>query len=916
VRISTLEFEGFGPYKERQFIDFDQLGESGLYLINGPTGAGKTTVIDAICFALYGKMASDDADDARARSDFCGPDDPTQVVLVFECAAGRFKVERSPDYMKTKKRGEGLTKAKAICNVYRILPGGEEVSIDDGAPDAKREIPRLVGLSRDQFVQTVVLPQGKFANFLNAKTQEREEILKSIFDTGLYETVADLLKERAKAISDRNREMGQDISLIVRHLGERAEATDEDIDAAVDLARKSLDDALAETLKTWSLPLQQRFEDATRKAESANSEFTAADTSRTLARDEAQAQDQLKKAESTMDKAADGCAQAQERMAAHELALSTLDVENGASAGIDHWTACATEVTRELANLEPLREAESEIERWPEVKKAHDEEVTGLQEQRRELLEKQEALPERMDGLQAIQEQRPTADDWEDLNNRRSKIKRIQETRDELDEEQKKVSKLEEEVRQAQEVAKVASEELANGSRTYLSGIAAELASSLDEGSPCSVCGSTEHPAPANPEPDAITYEMVEALRTKDRKALAALNQLTGALEKLRDSVLALGESLTTSPQEEEQEAKSVEDLAENLATREKDAKAAQSELGKLREDQKSLDKSIADIDTSLGTKQQDHKYAAEEIEKKTAKVRQGRHGFDSIEARITALRALELDVKKLIDALRADDQARDAVAKAKEKLAEFPDREGFADVEAAEEAWQQADECKKSENKSLVTAQRSHQEFTDQCQKITDLATERATLVGDNQGLIRLAEIFDSGRGTEYGLHIYVLRTLFDKVMALANQRFQSLLDGRYRLITQDDSGGDQRKYQGLGVAVQDSLTGKVRSAMSLSGGETFCASLALALGLSDAVRMNAGGIRIDSLFIDEGFGSLDNAQLDEVMNMLNQLSTEGCRVGLISHVDSMKETMNERIDIHAVRKDRPTSLSVSWMQ
>jgi exonuclease SbcC len=236
--------------------------------------------------------------------------------------------------------------------------------------------------------------------------------------------------------------------------------------------------------------------------------------------------------------------------------------------------------------------------------------------------------------------------------------------------------------------------------------------------------------------------------------------------------------------------------------------------------------------------------------------------------------------------------------------------------VQGAEDQWREAKLRKEKADEALLKASLAHQNFTEYHGKIEKVCDQRAALVARNEDLFHVSDVINAGRGTDYGLHIYVLRAMFDTVMALANQRFQSLLNGRFRLVTADDSGDDKRKRLGLGVAVEDALTGKVRSAKSLSGGETFCASLALALGLSDAVRMNAGGIQIDSLFIDEGFGSLDRDQLDEVMSMLNHLSANGRRVGLISHVDSMKESIVERIDVHPARKDQPTSLSVSWMK
>ncbi len=265
----------------------------------------------------------------------------------------------------------------------------------------------------------------------------------------------------------------------------------------------------------------------------------------------------------------------------------------------------------------------------------------------------------------------------------------------------------------------------------------------------------------------------------------------------------------------------------------------------------------------------------------------------------------------RLNDLTRAEDAQREADG----TWADLPQHEAFGDVAAAQEAWLAADATRAGAAHDASTARQQHDRYRSRVDAIARLQDERAERVAADADLLALAEVFSAGRGNDMGIHIYVLRAMFENVMELANRRLESLLNGRYRLVPSEADEGDRRSLQGLGVSVLDGFTDRVRPARSLSGGETFCVSLALALGLSDAVRLNAGGVEIGSLFIDEGFGSLDADQLDEVMVMLGHLSSDGRRVGVISHVDSMKSAIVERIDVTPAAHGRPAVLRVSWM-
>lgn len=915
MRISSLEFEGFGPYKEAQFIDFDQLGESGLFLINGPTGAGKSTIIDAICFALYGKLASDEADSGRMRSDFCGPRDRTRVELVFESAAGRFRVERNPEYMRSKSRGNGETREHAECKLHRILPGGGEETIAYQVASANRELAERVGLTRDQFVQTVVLPQGKFAQFLNADTKDRELILKSIFRTELFERVADTLKLRAIESAKKRDDITREIEWAVRGVGDLRDASEEDLTLCLEFARTLLDDQLREVVSGWRLHLMDSNDLAQTASEEARASFHQADQIRDLARGEheafvaaSEAVSELQSAEESLKGARIDCTTG--------VALvvgTTIAIDN--STDISLWRTRIKEAADIAHELRALLEEEKKVSAWPAEVARRTDEICSLREQANGLEERQRELP----GLIAEQEEArrasPAAQETMEFERESQSLDTREEIRCKRDQLVSTRADLQSAIDRASKAAELAAQEAERAGENYRAGIAAHLASELSENAPCAVCGSTIHPMPAEHVTAAVTFEEFQAHQQDSVRAHQELDDAKRILDKRDEEIEHLQERIKSTPEEDTRARKQLEIWKANLEERTEAARLADVRLPELRDQEKKVAFEISEITKDIALKQQQVDAESEIVEALSVQLDEARGSFRDVHQRLQAIKSLVAAMESLIGALEAVDVAQRKGEAAQTNLAAFGVREGFGDQQAAQQYW---DEAKGKDNEAtseFLRTQGELKQFDERVSALDDLISKRAELVEGDRDLQILAETFNPSRGNDYGLHIYVLRTKFDTVMALANRRLEALLNGRYRLIKEDDIGGDGRKLHGLDVAVEDALTGKVRSAKSLSGGESFCASLALALGLSDAVQSNAGGIRIDSLFIDEGFGSLDSSQLDEVMNMLNHLSSHGRRVGLISHVDSMKEAVIERINVLAARRDRPTSLTVSWM-
>ena len=915
MRIHSLTFRGVGPYRDEQAIDFDALGSSGLYLINGATGAGKSTVIDALCFALYGRLAGDDSDPSRLRSHFAGPSDPTEIDLVFETSAGEFRVIRSPEYLRAKKSGTGQTTAKAECKVFRRLPDGTEQEVATQIASANAELARIVGLTRDQFVQTIVLPQGQFASFLNADTREREEILKRIFDTALVEKVAEILKDDAKGARALRDGMTDRIAEELRLLAALIELDEEASERLQAWALDSLDEPLTDALAAIEPTLLTEVDRLDEAARQAALVASAADARRTEARVEADATAARDLAAERVTSAAVQAADAREALAeASELAAS-LDIEFDASPDPAQWQARSSAAATAAGRLDALVTQEAAVLAWPARTAAIERELGELRDRIAALGDRAEALPTLIGEQEAIAAGRPSPSEVEELLRRESRLAEADRLLRELDDAIAAIDILSEQAASALRTSEKSDHMSREAGMTYRAGIAADLALTLTPGEPCAVCGATEHPTPAEHRETRVPLEEVERLSAQASADRTAADAAHTAWRETQARVAELTQALPMTRAAWDGALSELD--AERVAAtqRSEQARAADALLAQMRPEATQITSQLAELRARLAADTKAWEKATDDIRAAESAVAAARGSFPSVSARGEATGALAHLLTAVADRLADLARAEEAQVTADATWADLPQHEAFGDVTAAQEAWLAADAVRADATHDAATARQQHDRYRSRVDAIARLQRERAERVAADADLLALAEVFSAGRGNDMGIHIYVLRAMFENVMELANRRLESLLGGRYRLVPADAGEGDRRSLQGLGVSVLDGFTDQVRPARSLSGGETFCVSLALALGLSDAVRLNAGGVEIGSLFIDEGFGSLDADQLDEVMVMLGHLSSDGRRVGVISHVDSMKSAIVERIDVTPAAQGRPATLRVSWM-
>ena len=1010
MKIRWLRITGIGPFTGTHTVDFSAFEDSGLFLLDGPTGAGKSTLIDAITFALYGDVArTKDASKDRLRSNHISDSDPSEADLVFEVATGIYRVTRTPAYTPAGKKSQRNSKS----TLTRVVedpdaPDGWRTvePIASGPRDVGYEIPRIVGLDKDQFLQTIVLPQGKFSQFLNATSDAREQILRDIFDTQIYVDFTKALVDAA-ASSKRGIEERRVAAIgafeRVRSLDDAlSEDAHTDASGAQERAAEAEEaaqlDAGAEdasAVRRWAQDASERAREAhaqtLRVAEVATA--SAREASRALSEGRALAEAQAeharvsaKLAELTAAEEAVASDRQRASQARRALAVAPFD------AAITEASARLESAGDQVASLSPALGDEASVapeSLTPEAVSALGEraqaqrdeasrtrgsleealaverslpdlraQIESLHSRREQALARiasieaeREALPGRIE--QATESLRLMRADADTLPEAASALRAINERLDasmQADLLRSALLGASDELREATATAKLANAAAADGHDLWIAQSASALARELEEDTPCPVCGSTEHPSPAPVAHGEITREQVTELdQVRDRaenalrdaqarhqdlvRRIAQLNEVAGAptptLETERDRAAEIVAKLEAlSPQIAEIEAALEQErvrlggLTDSLASA---REAAASLASTLQERESALASAQARVETeradfvSLG----ERAAALDERAHRTALLARACADWDSaraahVKARSSLAEALEeqrlesnswrslLLPLPEVEALEARAAAHDkelfAVreALASERLthaaaAPAPDLEAL--TETARKA--EADAAGAARASGILE---QHCAQLDAAQASLEEALDALARAREQAGPIRRLADIATASGPENlastPLSAWVLIARLEEVLAAANPRLAAISSGRYELASVPDDGTASRK-SGLGLAIIDHDTDAMRSPRTLSGGETFYTSLALALGLADVVSAEAGGVELRTMFIDEGFGSLDSHTLSLVMAQLQALRSAGRTVGVISHVEEMATQIADQIQV-----------------
>ncbi|OLF15584.1 AAA family ATPase [Actinophytocola xanthii] len=1032
MRLHRLEVRAFGPYPGHEVVDFDRLGADGLFLLHGDTGAGKTTLLDAVAFALFGAVPGLRDQAKRLRCDYADPDVATEVRLELTVRGHRLLLVRGPEYPRPKKRGGGTTKQQARASLTWVgaAPAGHAPDGLTRIDEVARTVERLLGMSKEQFFQVVLLPQGEFARFLCAETTEREKLLEKLFGTQHFALVEQWFRERRV---ERGQALAQgrlECERLVARLGQAVgEEPPQDADEA------------------WLDELVARTELAA--AEAVTTELAAA-----AVRDEAEAEylalrttaEQVARARTAHEELAELAAGAlarersREELAAARRAAAVVPVARELERVTELSRRAEAELERRLATLpddvrsrlfddvadaagsQPAAagpgEAQLGLDLWVELDGAPAEDAGAGREtavpgepagpetrlagaargEAARLREEAGALASLVEeaGRQRVDRDRErelgrlagagreviarcaarlaeVPAELEDARERLAEAVRAEDAlpgltaaRDEagtLVQDLRRVPGALEVVREreaahaaAVDAYQDAREALLDVRQRRLDGMAAELAGRLAEGAPCPVCGSAEHPVPAVGTAGQVGAEDERAAVRREQRAQAgreaarteldaAVRVLDGLRERVGDRDV---DTAAASFRDAVAAVEQAEELAGGRVRLAGRVTRLEREAERLGEQRLAAEREVAGYERELAG-------VLARVAERTARLEGARGAYQDVAARRAALlataerleaageassalgavreregeqrRALSTalteggfdDADEALRAARgeqavrtlertlADAQAREAGAR--QVLASLPDVDPGREVplgpaaEASRVAREAFDQAKVAED----AARRARAAVAELAERLRAVWAELAPAVAEYEELSALTDVVN-GRGQnarKMSLRAYVLAARLEEVAVAASARLRRMSDGRFSFV-HSDAAGPRGTRGGLGLDVLDDYSGRVRPTRTLSGGETFLASLALALGLADVVAGQTGGALLDTLFVDEGFGMLDADTLDEVMNILDELRAGGRVVGLVSHVEELRQRIPTRL---LVRKSRTGS-------
>ncbi len=1002
MRIHSLEISAFGPFAGTERIDFDRLSAHGLFLLNGATGAGKTSVLDAICFALYGSVPGARQDGKRLRSDHADAAAEPRVTCEFSARGRHFEVTRSPAWDKPSARGKNGFTIQQANTLLRERIDGAWVEKSGRNDEAGAEIADILGMNRDQFTRVVMLPQGDFAAFLRSKATDRLELLQSLFGTERFESVEQELSRQAQTAQAEVASLNSKLDLMLAHAESETAALELDpagspgrdepdallawLDnaaaAAVEGRRTAATAAQAQAAEQAAL-LEAAKARASRHAKLAAAELRRidADAAAPVLAGKAATLGLHRKA-----KVLGGQLQAVESAAAAEKLAGTALLEAARQlrsaavtdpelAGLDlvHADADAAAPFNSAAlrtALGQLRSLQAVLtERLPDESR-----LLGLTERGARLrLQLQELETGQRAGAAALDALRSESAALS------AGIRPLEELAAEVQLRAKEATAADELVTVvgrflAAEAACSATAKRHAAARTLhqdrrqhwldlreqrLTNAAAELATQLLAGVPCPVCGSPAHPSPAPAAASALAVaEAEKAAQLASDAAEEALAALGRELSDARQDVAVLAaQGGSTPPEEARADAALARERADEAHRGATDLAANRARLAELEAAIAAADRAQADAAAGIA---QTKSTVAEVDEQATALeggLKKLRAGHASLDQRISALASTTAVLERADAAQSAVEQASARTADVRRHLEQALPSAGFASETAAREALlpvsvatgletavragqdeaARIQELFAGEELALAAAERAAGDLVsdgalEQLQAESAAAERSAReavlaaglaenslrtlgrIAGDYAELAAagreprdraamLAAVAEAARGGgdntyRMSLNSYVLAARLEQVAVAASERLIGMSDGRYTLHHTDAKAARGAK-SGLGLEVVDEWTGQRRATATLSGGESFMASLALALGLADVVQHETGGVDIETLFVDEGFGSLDDQALEQVMDALEGLRDGGRVVGLVSHVAEMKQRIGTQLQV-----------------
>ena len=916
MRPLKLVVSAFGPYAGRTEIDMSVLGTSGMYLITGDTGAGKTMIFDAITFALYGEASGSNREAGMLRSHYAEPDVPTEVELTFDYGGKIYYVKRNPEYERPSKRGNGFTKQRAEAEL--VMPDG---SVITKLRDVDARLREILGVDRSQFSQIAMIAQGDFLKLLMADTKERQNIFREIFGTGNFRRLQDRLAVEAAELSRNVEKARSSVSQYISGVV----CDDYDVNMQLEMAAggQMLIEEAVEIIEginekdvRFLGQMEEELADCEKQLELVNSRILKA-------QEYNKAKAALKEAEAKLERVAEE--QAQAKSSAEDIRAKQPEREQ--------LEERLTLMEAELPKYDELDALRNEIRRL-------DKRLTQDNEARQDCGAKlREARAAAADMKQELMYLENAGQRLEKLLRDKEKAESLKADISRCMNDIRACGALKMELAEAQNVYRKTEAVAARlldvyntQNKAYLDDQAGLLADMLEEGSPCPVCGSLEHPHAAVRSEAAPSENELKKSRNKWEHAQKAVQEASvsageikgrfDAMERAASEQLHrlagkddIGEAEDTIGELMRETDERISTFSEELAEEERRIKR-KSEMAKMIQDKDddivSLNEQAAELDRNIASL----KAGADQLSRQEA-VLTGGLKYESRAAAKTAMKNISVQVQAM----------KEALEKSEKKLADT--EKSFAEIKGR---IQQLHEQLRDELETDLTHEEDAKRAlsirkTEISQKLKQLniriSTNEAALdnIRTKSAELSLLEkrwswvrsLANTANGNIAGkekimLETYVQMRYFDRILVRANTRLMVMTGGQYELVRRQVSDNNRSK-SGLELDVIDHYNGTQRSVKSLSGGESFKASLSLALGLSDEVQASAGGIRLDTMFVDEGFGSLDEESLQQAVRALAGLAEGNRLVGIISHVSELKGRIDRQV---LVTKDRSSGSRV----
>lgn len=901
MRPVYIRMSAFGPYAGIQELNMEELRAGGLYLITGDTGAGKTTIFDAITFALYGEASGDSREAGMLRSKYADPSVPTEVELTFIYGGKTYKVCRNPEYERPTKRGTGMTMQKAEAEL--IYPDGRVVT---KPKDVTAAVTEIMGVNREQFCQIAMIAQGKFRDLIEKGTTERQKIFREIFRTAPYQQVQDILKGKYRALERECETLRESVKQYIQGILWNKDASEE-------------------------TPVEEVMELLTEQNK-ADQEIQAG------------LFEELQQKEQVLQKIRSELERDRERKKRQKLYLELQDRRKAQREQITELQQRYREeqgkeperrrLADEISRLESLMPQYLHLEELKKNERADQDEREKLSGKQRQYEAKQEELKGKIqEGREAGESLADAPEEYQKLLFESEKHQKYMERLQNLSKVILQYEKLQQdllikqrEYRTVRDGVQKKESEYRVKNQAFLDEQAGILAQTLVEDQPCPVCGSIHHPTPAVQNPGAPSKDELELLqqeleqcRVREAEASRKAGELLGNVQSRAESIKREAEGLELTGTLEEMKHQ-LADLQKQGQTTEKQLqqeKGLASEKVKqkdmwnrlLPEQEKALEKvteelqQIRERQAAVESKQ---KAAGEEIQRLT-EVLPYPGQKEAQEKHIELVQKQNVMKRQLEQAEKAVQTAEVEIAGTEGRLKELRQQLEEA-VEADTEALRQKQAEIETEKAACEERGKElHHRIQNNQSVLKNLQNRSKELVEKEKQYTMIRSLAVTALGNIPGkekimLETYVQMTYFDRIIARANTRLMVMTGGQYEMKRRRGSS-NLRSQSGLELDVIDHYNGSERSIRTLSGGESFQASLSLALGLADEIQASAGGIRLDTMFVDEGFGSLDSESLEQAVQALAGLAESKRLVGIISHVDELKNRIDRQI---VVKKER----------